>query len=432
MIFRKFGLKKSKNPIIFVPGIFGSLGDCIIPGTGDLDFGLAEFAYRPIINILKEMGYEEDKNLFIAYYDWTKSNLDSARNYLIPTIEKAKKATHSHKVDIISHSMGGIVSRAYAQSRFYKNDIDKLVMIATPNAGSVNAYYFWSGGEFPYESLENNVLYRLIKKGYLWYFKLKHKEKINMDLVRDRFTSVQELLPSYDYGNYLISNENEASKYTPIQEMSIKNEFLNSLNKNKEILKRRRIKTYVIVGTNVETTKEIQVKPHEKNSQLWSDGEPTKNIKTSLGDGTVTCDSVTSLGTRTIFIDSNHTEILADSKYALSTILQCPIPKAHDISMCKDYDLMYSILAKDIKSIKIDGREFIIDSKESLKTDEIIVNKLFKDTYWIMIKSKQIKTDLEVVSTSDNAEIVIYTGEIGSGNIKSEALKVNGVLNMSI
>ena len=43
--------------------------------------------------------------------------------------------TRAAKIDIISHSMGGLVSRWY--SRFgYKNNVRKLIMLGTPNHGS--------------------------------------------------------------------------------------------------------------------------------------------------------------------------------------------------------------------------------------------------------------------------------------------------------
>ncbi|WP_428661929.1 esterase/lipase family protein [Runella sp.] len=40
------------------------------------------------------------------------------------------------KVDLVGHSMGGILSRLYLQSIFYLNDINKLITINTPHSGS--------------------------------------------------------------------------------------------------------------------------------------------------------------------------------------------------------------------------------------------------------------------------------------------------------
>ena len=53
--------------------------------------------------------------------------------------EKIKSITSEYgipKVNIIAHSMGGINSRWYIQNPGYRNDINKLVMLGTPNHGS--------------------------------------------------------------------------------------------------------------------------------------------------------------------------------------------------------------------------------------------------------------------------------------------------------
>jgi len=42
---------------------------------------------------------------------------------------------HVKKVDIVAHSMGGLVSRWYIQYGAYRNDVNKLVMLGTPNHG---------------------------------------------------------------------------------------------------------------------------------------------------------------------------------------------------------------------------------------------------------------------------------------------------------
>lgn len=163
MIFRK----GDNNPIIFIPGIYGSMGNDIIPRTGEFSFGMAKSIYMPIINNLEDLGYRLEKDLFIVYYDWRKKNLYSAKKYLIPMIRKVKEITGAKKINIICHSMGGIVARAYIQSELYVYDIDKLIMFGTPNSGSVNAYYFWGGGQIPYPELRESLLYRIVRESFL-------------------------------------------------------------------------------------------------------------------------------------------------------------------------------------------------------------------------------------------------------------------------
>ena len=164
-------------PIVFVPGLFGSLGDDVIKGTGDFSFGFAEKIYRPFIEILNSMGYTENINLFISYYDWKKSVLESVDKYLFPDVEKVKQRTGTDKVILIGHSLGGLLGRAY-MNYFNPITVDKLIMIGTPNLGTVNAYYFWSGGKVPYSKLEDDILYNGLKIGFILYYYIFKKIKI--------------------------------------------------------------------------------------------------------------------------------------------------------------------------------------------------------------------------------------------------------------
>ncbi len=43
---------------------------------------------------------------------------------------------------------------------FNPASIDKLIMIGITNLGTVNAYYFWSGGKLPYSKVEDDILYK--------------------------------------------------------------------------------------------------------------------------------------------------------------------------------------------------------------------------------------------------------------------------------
>ncbi len=74
---------------------------------------------------------KDDKYIVIP----TKSeNIDTYALRLKDLIEIVKERTGKPKVNIIAHSMGGLVARKYLQI-FGNNDVDKLVMIAAPNKG---------------------------------------------------------------------------------------------------------------------------------------------------------------------------------------------------------------------------------------------------------------------------------------------------------
>ncbi len=51
-------------------------------------------------------------------------------------INRVKAQTGASKVNIVAHSMGGLVTRFYMRSNLYQNDINKLITLGTPNEGT--------------------------------------------------------------------------------------------------------------------------------------------------------------------------------------------------------------------------------------------------------------------------------------------------------
>lgn len=353
-------------PIVFIPGLFGSLGDDVIQGTGGFSFGLAEKIYRPFIEILNSMGYIEGLNLFISYYDWKISVLDAVNKYLSQDIEIVKYKTGKRKIILIGHSLGGLLGRAYV-NYFCPNSIDKLIMIGTPNLGSVNAYYFWSGGKLPYQNIEENPLYNALKVGFMLYFDIFQKENY-LEAIRGIFPVAKDLLPSYRYGNYLFYNENGIKKEIPIQEMTIKNPFLNRLNKESNNYN----KYFIISGTGINTNKKFLVNINDSGKVKWTDGKPIKTYVTNRGDGTVTTESTLGyLGVNNIVIEGNHTDILYKSANYLATILEKPYIKEIKVSKV---ERAYNIFTDNI-----------VNEGINLKDDNIQAVKLSSNKYWIMV-----------------------------------------------
>jgi pimeloyl-ACP methyl ester carboxylesterase len=380
-------MEMDENPIVFIPGLFGSLGNDIIPGTGELDFGLAEFAYRPIMDNLEAMGYKKDRDLFVAHYNWTKENLHSAERYLIPVINKAKKETGAKKINIICHSMGGIVARAYIQSRLYQYDIDKLVMLGTPNSGSVNAYYFWGGGHLPNEELRGNVFYRILRRTFLTVFKIIYGENNDIKLLHKMFPSVQELLPSFDYGSYIFYEDHRYRRFIPIMEMESQNTFLNKINREHDIISKYGIRTYLISGIGVETNKYICVDYDYKNKRYWLDGKPRYTVKSYWGDGTVTYNSSSSINGFRSNIYSDHIEILRDCKDVLSYILGHRISYKKFFPRYQRVRYLYSIVTKDIEriNINIDGLVKTVQKNIFESDREITVKQIGNNIYCIVV-----------------------------------------------
>ncbi len=78
-------------------------------------------------------------------YKGTNTSSFEENAYVLPTnIKKVKdyiqkKGYTVSKVDVVGHSMGGILSRLYLQSSYYDNNIHKLITVNTPHSGSQGA-----------------------------------------------------------------------------------------------------------------------------------------------------------------------------------------------------------------------------------------------------------------------------------------------------
>lgn len=112
-----------------------------------------------------------ESDLFFAAYDWRlpvllnpdnpsellwngNGRLESGVEYLDWWIDTAKEkweerydSTDGFAVDIVAHSMGGLLARAYLQEAANAGQIPErvnhLIMLGTPNAGAVDTYQFW-------------------------------------------------------------------------------------------------------------------------------------------------------------------------------------------------------------------------------------------------------------------------------------------------
>ncbi|MGB8815827.1 MAG: alpha/beta fold hydrolase [Minisyncoccia bacterium] len=91
-----------------------------------------------LISTLISSGYTEGTDLFVFPYDWRKSNADDAI-LLKNKIDTVLAETGMSKVDIIAHSMGGLVAQKYVADEG-GDKIDKLIFIGTPHLGAPKAF----------------------------------------------------------------------------------------------------------------------------------------------------------------------------------------------------------------------------------------------------------------------------------------------------
>ncbi len=123
------------TPILLVPGIMGSSigGGSVYPVLPKTAPKWNEFIYYtdswglhdPMRlagwrNLVDELGsadsdYKVGCTIFPVPYDWRMDLDDAAMDYLKPWIDEAKRQAGTAKVNVIAHSMGGLVTRAYIQ-----------------------------------------------------------------------------------------------------------------------------------------------------------------------------------------------------------------------------------------------------------------------------------------------------------------------------
>ncbi|WP_026477741.1 lipase family alpha/beta hydrolase [Alkaliphilus transvaalensis] len=301
-----------KNPIIFLPGLMGSMGGDMIPGLGPWSFGIAKWVYDPIIDGLENIGYRKEQNLFICYYDWRKSTEEIVETYLLPTIERLRKKYPHQPIDIICHSMGGVVARRYLQGDYYKGDVERFVMMGTPNKGSIDAYYLWSTGTLI--PAKKKSLQTILYKGYLWimtkFLNIPMGLK-DLDKLHYSFQGLGDLLPANNYGDFLCIDEgNNTWVRIPRKYMKYKNTTLDKLNNEIDLLKGRVKEIYCFAGTGF-TTNHLLVLDQQELTQRGNE-VITDIITTDEGDSTVTIDSASIDGVESRIISSTHRGIVKD------------------------------------------------------------------------------------------------------------------------
>ncbi len=191
----------SKIPILFIPGLFGSMSAEIIPGTGSWHFGFSRYTGKRFVKEMLRQGYTLNVDLFIMYYNWLKPCTACALDILMPLIKKVCTLSNTPYVNIICHGTGGLIARAYAQSHFYSDDIHKLILIGTPNDGFLSAFSFYSGGFLP-----NHCSYEpdfLSFNLYLYTQLIKNTHTSPALSCQKMFPSLNDFIPSTHFGDFL-------------------------------------------------------------------------------------------------------------------------------------------------------------------------------------------------------------------------------------
>jgi Lecithin:cholesterol acyltransferase len=219
------------HPVVIVPGFIGCW-----PPKNSLNSRLDPIThvYDSLWELLCRTGYVPNESLFHFGYDWRRGieelGLELGRQIKQVTGTKVKssgKVTVDYsKVNIIAHSFGGLVSRAYVQSDSYANNVSRLFCVASPHYGTTAAYYGLANGDstkigIPLNSAKG-MLYiaRLHDQAniFSWIIGIINliRKKIEVDLFTEFGTipAIHDLLPVAN-SNYLFAEANGQEKIYP-------------------------------------------------------------------------------------------------------------------------------------------------------------------------------------------------------------------------
>lgn len=168
------GLDESGNSLNTI-----NVGDAIESIDDEIITGL------PIINTflslrsdLVDDGYVLNQNLFYFPYDW-RLDLNNTASILADKINEIKSQTGAEKINIVAHSMGGLLIKEYAR-QYGKESIDKLIFVGTPHLGAPKAGKIILAGD---------------TMGIPWL------EEERIEEIGEHSIAVHELLPNQSYFN---------------------------------------------------------------------------------------------------------------------------------------------------------------------------------------------------------------------------------------
>ncbi len=301
-----FELKEQStpDPVIIIPGILGSAEK---NGVWVIDPLL--HTYDNLIDALDLNGYTLGTDLFTLPYDWRNSNIITATALKLK-IDEIQNVCNCEKVDLVAHSMGGLVARQYIQSDQYGGDVDQLIFLGTPHLGSPKAYLMWEAGELDPKD-------GLLFKTFLKFQSFEFGYPTLLEYIRDwPISSVRQLL---GIDSYLVDASDGTARAYPFNYP--RNQFLEDLSNGVGALQANGVRIKNIIGDNQREDTVASIRVQDSPSLfLWEHGIPegwetnkALGLEVGVGDGTVPIASAKASFTSTT-ISSPHNRLPTDAQ----------------------------------------------------------------------------------------------------------------------
>ncbi len=433
------------DPVILVPGILGSwnltelkfllfsedgiggLAEKVFPWMDEWYPDPLLGTYTDFIKIFDEQDvYTEGDNFFVFTYDWRESNMINAR-LLKDKIQEVLIKTGASKVDIVAHSMGGLITRYYISSDLYRHDVDQVVFLGTPHRGAPKSYLTWEGGYLGVDILgiSSEIIFKHVAKssGYGSIFDFVRKYPV---------VSVQQLLPDYTY--LYDAGSGQEIVYTPQSDDYPQNNFLVYLNKPENIDKftDRVRRTVIIYGEQQdETITGYQITKSHSENPKWEHGKPAgftslsreNGVLIGMGDETVPVNSLQDFPAVKTIVNSNadHNTIVKksiDDVYLELTGRRLYIPA--DYKYIPDFE-SYMILTMasplDIQIVSPDGSRVGYDHE----TETIL-----QEVSYAYYTGPNTHPEFILIPNPQEGEYVVKAKTTGAGDYKLSVDYISG------
>lgn len=292
---------QSKNKIIIIPGLGTSWNTAAMLSPIDdqkREWKMAPFVknYDVLVKAFEDKGFVKNQDFFVWNYDWRKP-LDKIVSEFGEYVGSLNIPS-DFKINIVGHSLGGVVGRVWAQENNAEN-IGKVITLGSPNSGSVDAYEAWNGAiitnNFGAAKIGLNLLLQLQKTS----------ELDGLNTIRTYAPVLKDLLPVFDFvkknGSIVLSTS-----------LSSKNDYLNEKN-----LSINSVFDYLeaVAGLSFESKEFLNLGErniYDKVLGYWPDGSVLGFSKTNESDGTVLKKSAVFVGDTSHSIDSKHNNLPID------------------------------------------------------------------------------------------------------------------------
>jgi pimeloyl-ACP methyl ester carboxylesterase len=226
--------------------------------------------FETLIENLIFSGYKTDADLFYFPYDW-RLDLNQTISVLNQKIQEIKTNSGFQKVNIIAHSMGGLLIKNYLEE-YGKNDVNKLIFVGTPHLGAPKA---------------TKVLMEGDKFGIPWL------NPIVMKNLSQYSISSYELMPNEKYfdvfsgyiKNYSLLNTEEPLNYAETNAFLLKNTLKPAINEKAKDFSDKNLEDYDLSGVDVYNI--AGCKTGTQAGYKLALDETVGEIKYISGDGTV-------------------------------------------------------------------------------------------------------------------------------------------------